>query len=145
MAGGGLYYKTTNSNYKLWLEKILFAAAPGLSCLRTILDWASQTYPSHIKSVGRRWEPSFFMSYADYKEWYEITFSLGPLPASHGHLKIWNKACSQTWLYCFSLFQITHTSIHLGYSFKPLFLWFKRKKGTMDTTYGHHLVIYGEL
>lgn len=40
------------------------------------------TYPSQIKPVGRWWDP-FFMIYADYEEWYRITFSKVPLLASH--------------------------------------------------------------
>lgn len=38
----------------------------------------------------------FFMMYADYEEWYRITFSKVPLLASHQHLQIPNKSLLPT-------------------------------------------------
>lgn len=57
----------------------------------------------------------FLMIYADYEEWYRITFSQAPLLASHEHLQIRNKARSQTWLRCFPppVSRSTHTYTHL--------------------------------
>lgn len=81
-----------------------------------------------------RREP-FLMMYADWEEWYMITFSQVPLLASHQHLQIPNKAPlprhdSAFFSVCVKEEQRTH--VHLDYLINLFFLWFQKKRGGGD-------------